>query len=152
MRDLATALFFATVFCLTAVSAFAQNSNKLRVGAYFATVTQTIRAGGMETRSEVRIKIKIDSIDSDGNVKGEFLQSELGRGGKGGVTGKVVKDPDFNEYKLQLEGSLVSKFGDTWEVSLAATVGDKQLTRGSYGLNCKGITMGGNFKTAEFEE
>jgi hypothetical protein len=154
MKNLATALVFATVFCLTAVSTFAQNTTykELRVGAYFASVTQSIWMGDVETRSDVDIKIKIDSVDSDGNVKGEFLHSELGRGGKGGLTGKVVKDPDFNVYKLQLKGSLISKFGDTWEVSLNATVGDKQLTKGSYGLNGKGVAMGGNFKTAKLEE
>lgn len=153
MKNLTTALFFVTVFCLTAVSAFAQKTNKeLRVGSYFATAMQSIWTGDVENRGEVDIKIKIDSIDSNGNVKGEFLHSELGRGGKGGLTGKVVKDPDFNVYKLQLKGSMVSKFGDTWEVSLTATVADNQLTRGSYGLNCKGIAMGGNFRTAEFEE
>lgn len=153
MRSLATALSFATVFCLTAVSAFAQNTNKeLRVGSYFASVTQTIVSGDLITHSDVDIKIKIDSVDSDGNVKGEFFQSQLGKGGKGGLTGKVVKDPDFNVYRLELKGSLISKFGDTWEVSLNATVGDKELTKGSYGLRSKGIAMGGNFKTAKLEE
>ena len=153
MRDLATALFLVTVFFLTAVSASAQNTNKeLRVGSYLASVTQSIWSSGVITHSDVDIKIKIDSVDSDGNVKGEFFQSQLGRGGKGGLTGKVVKDPDFNVYRLELKGSLISKFGDTWEVSLTATVGDKQLTKGSYGLKSGSIAMGGHFKSAELEE
>lgn len=153
MKTLAAALFLATVFCLTAVSAFAQNSNKeLRVGSYFASVTQTIVSGSLITHSDVDIKIKIDSVDSDGSVKGEFLQLQLGKGGKGGLTGKVVKDPDFNVYRLELKGSLISKFGDTWEVSINATVGDKQLTKGSYALKAGGIVMGGHFKAAELEE
>jgi hypothetical protein len=179
MKNLAT-VFFVTVFCLTAIGVFAQNttdldenykpatavnytdlvaaqqdkntkSGELRVGAYIANVAQTTWIGDAEFHNDVEIKIKIDSVDGDGNVKGEFFHSTLGKGGKGGLTGKVELDSDFKVYRLQLKGSLISKFGDTWQVALNATVGDKVLTKGSYGLNGKGIAMGGNFKRAEFE-
>lgn len=106
-----------------------------------------------EIRSQVEIAIKIDSVDSAGNVKGEFIHSDLGRGGKGGISGRMYKDPDFKVYRMQLKGTFVSKFGDTWEVGVNATIGDKVLTRGDYGLNSKGgISMSGNFKNAELRE
>lgn len=164
MKTLATAFLFATVFCSTAITAFAQNTTskpataanykyeELRVGSYIAGVTQSTWFADKEFREYVDIKIKIDSVDSDGNVKGEFIHSALGKGGKGILTGKVIQDSEFRVSRLQLKGSLISKFGDTWQVTLNAIVGERKLMRGSYKLNAKFTASTGNFETAEFEE
>lgn len=98
------------------------------------------------------LRIKIDSVDENGNVTGELFHSTLGKGGKGGLTGKIEQDLDFKLYKLQLIGSLISKFGDTWQVTLTAVVGDKALTKGQFQIKSGDTTLAGDFKIAGLEQ
>jgi hypothetical protein len=72
----------------------------LRLGAYTANAMQTTSYGDMKTDSEVEIKIIIDSVDSDGNVKGEFIHSTLGKEGKEGLTGKVILERFSHQFSL----------------------------------------------------
>jgi hypothetical protein len=123
------------------------NLSALKLGSYNAEATQTMEYLDVKDTSEVEIKIKIDSVDTDGNVKGEFIHSTLGNGGKGGLIGKIS---DSNS--LLLKGSLISKFRDKWQVTLTATIGDKALTKGQYLLKARTTTMTGRFDTAELEE
>jgi hypothetical protein len=130
------------------------NPGELKLGLYSAEATQTYLNSSLYSSivrtTEVSIKIKIVSVDSDGNVTGEFFHSTLG--GKGSLKGKIERDSDFKVYKLQLKGDLISKFGDTWQVAVQATLGDKALIKGQYQVKSGASLMTADFKKAELEE
>jgi len=148
-RNLRNFRILACVVLLsTLVVGHGNKNTKLKVGSYTGKANQTTEYNYQKTGTrDVEITIKIDSIDSDGNIKGEFVHETLGKGGSGGLTGKI-DDSD----KLQLKGSLTSQFGDKWQITLNATVGDKVLTDGQYRLEAKTTTMTGLFKTAELQD
>jgi len=145
-KQTASILTICALLFGSAVIASPRNPKKLKLGTYSATATQKTEYLSTTTNREVEIKIKIDSVD-DGNVTGEFIHSTLGKGGKGGITGKIE---DSNN--LQLKGTLTSQFGDKWQVTLTVTIGDNQLTDGRYRLEARATTMTGHFKIAELED
>lgn len=129
------------------------NPGKLKLGSYGTIATQTTEYREMKTTREVGIKIKIESVDSDGNVKGEFIHETLGKGGKGRNQGLTGKMGDTKE--LLLKGSLISRFGDTWDIILNVTVEPKALTKGRYSMEARNqagtVTMTGDFEIAKLE-
>jgi hypothetical protein len=120
-----------------------------RLGSYAADATQTVRvslATVVDTipTSRVSVKIRIDTVDRDGNVKGEFIHSALG---SGGLTGKLD-----DSHKLQLKGFLTSRAGDKWEILLTVTVEEKALRKGHYLMHSGNANLEGLFSIAELEE
>lgn len=142
---------FILIICVLLVGSVAiastMNSKELKMGTYNAKASQTSEYLDTKNSSEVEVKIKIDSISSDGNVRGEFIHSTLCKCGKGGLTGRII-----DSKKLQLKGSLTSKFGDVWQVNLTATIGNKTLTDGQYRLEARTLTLTGHFNMAELED
>jgi hypothetical protein len=127
---------------------------ELKPGMYSAEAKQTYLNSSVYSSlvrtTEVSIKIKIDNIDSDGNVTGEFFHSTLG--GKCSLKGNIEWDSDFKISKLQLKGVLTSKFGDRWQVTVNAAVGNKALIKGQYTVKLGTSLMTGDFNKADLEE
>lgn len=90
--------------------------------------------------AEIVIKIKIESIDKDGNVKAELIQHD----GKGRLKGKID-----DKGNLQLEGFVVAY--TEWKVTLTATVEDKALTNGKYRNESHSTEKKGVFNIAVLE-
>ena len=118
------------------------NSTKLKSGIYKANPTETM-IGGIFAGYEqmVSIKIKIESIDKEGNVKAEL--SRFNGGGR--LKGKIDA-----KGKLQLEGIIVDQY--EWEFTLTASVKDKALIEGKYRVVRGSVDTKGAFNIAVLEE
>jgi hypothetical protein len=96
-------------------------STKLRLGTYKGAATTTNQFTGT-------LRIKIKSVDEEGNVKAD-LRASNGLYGEGSLTGKV--DAMGN---LRLDGEIVTTLYQTtrWRITVTALVEDNALVKGKY--------------------
>ena len=118
--------------------------SKVKLGSYRALATIHVSFGrfpaGVLTEE---IKIRLQSIDNDGNIKGEFVHNT----GTGPLKGRI----DGNRI-IQLDGIIVGK--SEWQVSLKAHFEDDALKDGKFTLTESGPTKGvakGEFRIALLE-
>jgi hypothetical protein len=117
------------------------SGSKIKLGSYRALATIHVTFGrfpaGVLTEE---IKIRLQSIDNDGNVKGEFVHNT----GTGPVKGQID-----GTGTLHLEGVIVGQ--SEWQVSLTAQFDDDALKNGKFTLTQSGPTKGvakGEFRIA----
>lgn len=122
------------------------SSVKLNPGTYVGEASQSSTASrdGFTVTDILQISIKIESIDTEGNIKAVI---DLGNN-RGNVSGRVD-----SEGKLQLEGSLFNPFlGGSRQFYLTATVKGTSLTAGKYTSNSPGTKSTGEFNKAVLEK
>ncbi len=102
------------------------------------TGTYTGRATNITSNEKGDILLRIDSVDSSGNVEA-FAKASNGLQGRATMTGKVT-----DEGKLTLDGTL----DDGQSLSISATVSGDKIS-GGYGIaDSKLRTQSGNFSVS----
>ena len=150
---LALVLFLLTVECSNAFPqkrpsdlTGVRSSLDLKPGSYKADVTETFNSLlGSATEQRGTIRIKIESIDKEGNVKAALIRGG-GLDGKGRLTGKIDE-----KGKLLLEGVIHKEDSGDWQFTLTATVEDKVLIKGKY-VMASSLEVKGGFNKAEIED
>lgn len=117
------------------------SANSLKIGTYIANALETSDREDFGTTGgpyPANVKIKVKSIESNGNMKAEISIASR----KGTLSGKLDAGG-----KLQLEGTLLS--GRTlWEIKLTAVVKDNSLINGKYVSSTNYLKLTGGFKKA----
>jgi len=115
---------------------------RIKIGTYKAAATTNSTTG--------TIRIKIKSVDQEGNIKADFKASN-GLYGEGSLAGNVNA-----RGELRLTGEMVTTlFGVTrWRLVIVASVEDEALVNGRYSYEdvVTGVEGRGEFSRANFEE
>jgi hypothetical protein len=119
-------------------------SKKLKLGTYTFEGTETITSSvRFSSPSHQIVRIKIESIDANGNVKAELDRAS----DKGQLQGEI--DANGN---LLLEGSYINTSGLTCKFTLKATAQGDTLNNGKYLNVSSAFETRGTFSLAKFED
>lgn len=102
---------------------------------YLKTGTYTGRGQNITSKQRGDILLRIDSVDSSGNVEA-FAEASNGLQGRAKMTGKID-----DERKLTLDGTL----DDGQSISISATVSGNKISGGFGIADSKLKTQSGNF-------
>lgn len=119
------------------------SSTKLKLGTYKIVATQTGEFNGIPLTETITLKIKIESVDANGDVKARLYKS----GGEGRLKGRVESNG-----LLQLEGFYVSGLNNEWNFKMKATVEDDTLINGKFLDVTRYVEVKGTFNIGTLQE
>jgi hypothetical protein len=120
------------------------SATKLKPGTYrFEGAEDATFPSGASFSDKIIMRIKIESIGADRNVKAELYRG----GGKGQLKGNID-----DKGNLQLEGPYIDPHGSGWNFKLKAIVKADKLINGNYLVTRGGIESKGTFDVAIMED